>query len=518
MLASAIVVFREVFEIVLIVGIILAATKTMPHRMQAILIGFTGGIAGAGLLALFTGQISEMAEGVGQEYFNAGILFTAAAFIGWTVLWMKKHARHMKKHFQDVGQAVSQGKTPYLALSAIIALAILREGSEIVLFTYGMIASGQEPMQIAAGASIGLVGGLAVGLLLYFGLIKLSVKIFFQVTGILLALLVAGMVSQGFGFLLAAGAFENMSQTVWDTSSILSEHGLFGKTLGTLVGYTARPALIQVIAYIFTLTFLIGTMKMIDKNISFTTFLRGASAAAIFITLFGGTAYATDNVTSPYVEGGELEFEWKGGVTHDDDDEEQDGAWKQKASVAYGITNRVQLEVEGEIENPGDDDDTEFTAVALEGKIQLTERGQYWVDVGVKGEYEFNLEDEGADKVEAKLLLAKDTGQFSHKANLIIEREVGDDSEDETEGGLALSSRYRYNTAFEPGLEWYSEFGDMSHTSDFDDQGHKFGPVIYGKLGQFKYDVGYLFGVSDSAPDGTLKAIIEYEIPLHPAK
>ena len=514
MLSSAIVVFREVFEIVLIVGIVLAATQTMKGRMKPILIGFAAGLGGSALVAVFTGQISQMAEGLGQEYFNAGILLTAAAFIGWTVLWMKKHARHMKKHFEDVGHAVAEGRAPFIALSTVIALALLREGSEIVLFTYGMLASGQDPLMIAAGSGIGLIAGLAIGLMIYFGLIKLSVRIFFRVTSLLLVVLVAGMTSQAFGFLVAAGQFENLSSTLWDTSYILREDGMIGQTLGTLVGYTARPAAIQVIVYVATLIFLFGALKMIEKNISLSGLVRKTGAAAAILAvglLWAPAAYATKTVTSPYVTKGELEVEWKGGYTHDDDDEEEDGAWAQKLAVGYGVSNRVFLEVESEIENEGDEDNTSLTEIALEGKVQLTERGEYWVDAGLKGEYAINTND-GADKVELKLLLGKDTGQFSHLANLNLEREVGNDAEDETEAGLSWSTRYRYNPHFEPGVELYSEFGPISDFNDSDEQEHLLGPVVYGKAGYLKYQVGYLFGLTDDgSPDGLAQAIVEYE-------
>lgn len=266
MLSSAIVVFREVFEIVLIVGIILAATKDMPGRMRPILLGVFGGVLGAVMIAVFTDKISSLAQGVGQEYFNAGVLFTAAAFIGWTVLWMKKNARHMKKHFTDVGNAVTSGKAPLMALATIIALAILREGAEIVLFTYGMLASGQSPLSIGIGGAMGMIGGVVVGTMLYLGLINLSLKVFFQVTSALLVLLVAGMMSQAFGFLVSAGAFEGLSQTVWDSSFLLNDDGLIGKSLGTLVGYTSHPTAIQLIAYLLTLAFMVFTMDRVTKQ------------------------------------------------------------------------------------------------------------------------------------------------------------------------------------------------------------------------------------------------------------
>ncbi|MCF8496370.1 MAG: FTR1 family protein [Alphaproteobacteria bacterium] len=266
MLSSAVIVFREVFEVVLILGIILAATRGMPHRKKAIYLGFAGGLLGSFLVAVFMDKISALAEGLGQEIFNAGILLTAAAFIGGTVIWMKRHAHEMKSHFAKVGEAVSRGEIPFLSLSVVIALAILREGSEIALFTYGMLASGQSPASLIVGSLAGLIAGAGLGILLYAGLIRISMKYFFRVTSALLMLLVAGMVSQAMGFLTAAGAFEGMSQTVWNTSWLLSESGLAGQSLKALIGYTAQPSLIQLVVYICTLGGLIAAVRFSGRS------------------------------------------------------------------------------------------------------------------------------------------------------------------------------------------------------------------------------------------------------------
>ncbi len=273
MLSSAIIVFREAFEIVLIVGIVLAATRDVPGRNKAIYGGFAAGILGSIGVAFSIGKISDMAEGMGQEYFNAGILFVAAAFIGWTLLWMQRHSRDMKNHFEKVGNAVTDGKLPYFSLFLIITLAILREGSEIALFSYGMLAAGQSATSIAIGSTLGMIGGLSVGLLLYMGLIKLSLKVFFQVTSSLLILLVAGMMSQGIGLLSATGAFENLSYIVWDSSWLLNEGSVVGQTLSALIGYTSRPTAIQLIFYTLTFGFLIvminlSNIKAITKSTS----------------------------------------------------------------------------------------------------------------------------------------------------------------------------------------------------------------------------------------------------------
>lgn len=512
MFSSALIVFREVFEIVLIVGVVLAATRGMPKQGLAIIIGVAGGLLGAGVIAIFTDKISNMAEGMGQEIFNASVLFTAAAFIGWTIIWMKRHASEMRARFMKVGQDVVEGKTPYLMLSAIIALAVWREGSEIVMFSYGMLASGSSATELLSGASIGLIGGLIVGSLLYLGMIKMPMKLFFQVTSGLLVLLVAGMISQGIGFLVAAGVLDTLSNIVWDSAWLLSERSFLGETLKVLMGYTAQPMAIQVIFYLLTLGIFIMTLRLMERKISFAStaayvlFIAGAA----FLILFPSNAHATKKVYTPYVEKGELELESRTGYDIDEDSD-VDGAFKQKLAVGYGVTDYWFTEIYGEWEKEGKKGaNTEFTAIEWENKFQLTNPGEYWADFGGILEYVHDT-NSGRDKVEVKGLVAKDVGKFSHTANAIVERKVGGGASAKTEYGTAFNSRYRYSKNFEPGIEMYNDFGDFA--GDFDDHKHMIGPVAQGKiLNNIGYDAGVLFGVSDAAPDATLKLILEYEI------
>ncbi len=513
MLSSAVIIFREVFEIVLIVGIVLAATKHIPNRMKAIYLGFGAGLLGSAIVATFTGVISDMAEGLGQEFFNAGILFTAAGFIGWTLLWMKKHAKDMKRHFAEIGQSVAIGRTPMVTLSAVIALAIVREGSEIALFSYGMLASGQSASSLLTGGAIGLVGGATVGILLYLGLIKLSPKVFLQTTSWLLVLLVAGMMSQGMGFLTQAGLFETMSYTMWDSSHLLSERGIIGESMKALVGYTAQPTAIQLTIYLLTIGTLTMLMKLNNNPSQQTSASKTAALMLLGLAAFvlpTQSAQAGKKVYTPYVEMGELELESRTEYNVDDDSD-VDGAWEQSIGLGYGVNEFWFTEVYGEWEKEGDSGaDVEFTNIEWENRFQLTQPGEYFLDFGVLTELKFNMQD-GANKAELKGLVAKDTGDFSHAANIIVEREFGEDSSDDTEAGFAWSTKYRYMPEFEPGIEMYNDFGEINDSSDFDDEKHRLGPVAYGKIGQFGYDVGYLFGLSDAAPDGTLKVNLEYE-------
>ncbi len=228
-------------------------------------------------------------------------------------------------------------------------------------------------------------------------------------------------------------------------------------------------------------------------------------------------AYAGDVVSSPYVDEGKLDVEWRGEIYHDDDDDSADGGWEQKAAIGYGVTDHLGVKAEIEFEHDGDSGDTDFKSVGLEGKWEFTERGAYWLDSGLKAKYKINTLG-GADKLEVKLLLAKDMGKFSHRANIELEREFGEDADDETGVNFSWGSRYKFSDAFQPGFEMFNEFGSLSDSSDFDDETHKIGPVIYGKQGQFKYEAGYLVGISDAAPDGTFKAQLAYEFPLKKSK
>lgn len=274
MYSTAIVVFREIFEVALILGVILASTRGLAHRTRWVLAGIGGGIAGAVAVAYFAEAISMAAEGLGQELFNAGILLTAAAVISWTALWMRQHGRELTQRLRQMGQELLEGQTPLYTMALVIALAVLREGAEIVLFTYGMIAAGQGLGSILAGSAIGLAGGVTAGAALYFGLLRIPTKYIFRVTTWMLILLSAGMASMAAQFLVSAGYFGNYANVVWDSSWLLSEASILGQAMHTLLGYTEQPMQIQLIFYAGTLAFLSACMFGMDRLHS-----RGGNAA-----------------------------------------------------------------------------------------------------------------------------------------------------------------------------------------------------------------------------------------------
>ncbi len=252
MLAIAILVFREVLEAALVVTVVFAATRGVPGRGRWIGGGIAAGVLGAVTVAMSAGLIADAAQGMGQELFNALVLFAAVVMIAWHAIWMATHGRTLTLQMKELGSAVLVGRRPLTALLIVVALAVLREGSEVVLFLFAQVAGGSEWWDIAGGIALGVSGGCATGLALYFGLLRIPIRHFFTATNWLLLLLAAGMASQAARFLVQADLLPSLGPRLWDTSMLLSDRSLLGQTLHALIGYDARPAGIQVLFYVVT--------------------------------------------------------------------------------------------------------------------------------------------------------------------------------------------------------------------------------------------------------------------------
>ncbi|HEX5509063.1 MAG TPA: FTR1 family protein [Pseudolabrys sp.] len=262
MLGALIIVFREVIEAGLIVGIVMAATRGVAGRGRWVSVGIVAGVVGAAIVAGFAGAISNAFEGSGQELFNACVLGIAVVMLMWHNAWMSRHGREIAAEMKQIGTAVSEGARPLTALAVVVGLAVLREGSEVVLFLYGIAASGTSGSALLAGGILGIAAGAAFTALTYFGLLAIPTRYIFSVTSWLIALLAAGMASQAVQFLNAGGLFTAFDRTVWDTSWLLSEGSIFGKLMHTLIGYSERPTEMQLIVYLATLAAMYLLMRV----------------------------------------------------------------------------------------------------------------------------------------------------------------------------------------------------------------------------------------------------------------
>jgi high-affinity iron transporter len=210
---------------------------------------------------VFAGAISNLFSGYGQEVFNAAILLLAVGMLAWHNAWMAKHGRELASEVKGVGQAVADGRRPLAALAIVCGVAVLREGSEVVLFLYGIVLSGSSATGLLVGGLLGVAGGAAITGLSYLGLVAIPQRHIFTVTGWLITLVAAGMAAQAVFYLNAADLLTAFNETVWDTSAILSQSSIPGIVLHTLVGYVERPTVMQLIAYLATVAAMFALMR-----------------------------------------------------------------------------------------------------------------------------------------------------------------------------------------------------------------------------------------------------------------
>ena len=263
MLAALIIVFREIFEAGLIVGIVLAVTRTVPHRNAWIGGGVLAGVLAACLVAVFAGALSNLFAGMGQELFNALILAIAVVMLTWHNVWMARHGSELAGELRAAGQAVVEGSKSLLALAVVVGVAVLREGSEVVLFLYGVLAGSDDSgLSVALGGFAGLLLGALVCVLTYAGLVRIPTRKLFAVTTVLIALLAAGMAAQAAAFLEKADVLTAMNNVVWDSAWLLSDSSLPGKALHTLIGYTDQPTAMQLVVYLAILAVTFVLMRL----------------------------------------------------------------------------------------------------------------------------------------------------------------------------------------------------------------------------------------------------------------
>jgi len=261
-IAALIIVFREVFEAGLIVGIVLAVTRTVPRRNQWIAGGVLTGVLGACVVAVFAGALSNLFAGMGQELFNAFILIVAVVMLTWHNVWMARHGSELAGELRAAGQAVVEGSKSLFALAVVVGVAVLREGSVVVLFLYGVLAGGDSGGGVALGGFVGLLLGAAVCMLTYLGLVSIPTRKLFATTTALIALLAAGMAAQAAAFLEKANWLTAMDNVVWDSSWLLSDSSILGKALHTLIGYTDQPTAMQLTVYIAILAVTFVLMRL----------------------------------------------------------------------------------------------------------------------------------------------------------------------------------------------------------------------------------------------------------------
>jgi high-affinity iron transporter len=242
-LSAVIIILREVLEAALVLSLLVSTTRLMALSYRGIIAGFLLGLAGAVIATLLIDVISESFDGVGQEVLNV-VLLSAI------VVLLLVYAAGLDRR---VAQGDGLMNSLLLVVSClIIAIAITREGMEIIIFLYGFSADLVEMLPVLVGGAIGAGIGISLGVLIYYTLVNLPDRLAVVVPLLLLAVVASGMASQAVVYLMQGGLIESQLP-VWDTSGWVAETSVTGQLLYALLGYEATPTLTQLIVYSATL-------------------------------------------------------------------------------------------------------------------------------------------------------------------------------------------------------------------------------------------------------------------------
>jgi len=250
MFPSFLLALREGLEAALIIGIVLGALKKVgqPQLNRAVWIGAGSAVLVSIISAFAINAVGASFEGAAEEIFEGITMLLAAGVLTWMIFWMQRQAHNLKHELEaDVRQAASQNNAR--ALFALAFFAVVREGIELVLFlTAASMASSSQ--QTIIGAILGLGTAVLLGYLLFATTIRLNIRLFFQVTSILLIFFAAGLVAHGVHEFIEAGWIPAGIEHVWDMNHIIDENSTVGQILKALFGYNGNPALVEVIAYV----------------------------------------------------------------------------------------------------------------------------------------------------------------------------------------------------------------------------------------------------------------------------
>jgi len=248
------IVWRESVEALLVVGILYAWLKNgdadarhgLPYLWGGVALGILAAIGLGVALVGFT----EVLSGDAQDYFQTGMVLVACVLIVQMVLWMKQHGRTLKREM-EASLEQSTRDANWWGVTVLVALAIAREGSETVIFLYGL-GFGQSG-HVDASQYVAVLIGLALAFFTFY-LLQLGGKVFswrhfFRVTEIMLLFLGAGLFQTGVDKLIDKEILPTFIDRLWNSSAILDDSSTFGSLVATLTGYRAHPALMNLVAY-----------------------------------------------------------------------------------------------------------------------------------------------------------------------------------------------------------------------------------------------------------------------------
>ena len=250
MFSSLLITLREGLEAALIIGIILGYLSKVNQKQlyKHIFIGTGLGVASSILAAFIFEKLVGGFEGKAEQMFEGIVMLVAVVILTTMVLWMNKQSKNIGADIREKIDA-SVGKSQIWGLISLAFVSVFREGIEIVLFMNAAVVNSSTENSLIGGV-LGLIIALITAWLVFRTTLNLNLKKFFQVTGIFIIFIAAGMLAGGIHELEEAGIIPIIIEHVWDINNILDEKGIVGSFLKAVFGYNGNPSITEVTAYI----------------------------------------------------------------------------------------------------------------------------------------------------------------------------------------------------------------------------------------------------------------------------
>jgi high-affinity iron transporter len=266
--SSFLITSRETLEAALVVGIVMAyLTRTGNHQYKkTVYYGITFGIFLSIVTAAAFTLIAGGFEGAAEGIFEGFTMLFAAVLLTTMILWMMRQKQVAKEIQSKVASHIEKANfnsTYAYGLFALVAVAILREGVETVIFFQALSYSSGVSL---IGGLLGVLSAILIGYLFFVGSRKINLKKFFSISSILLILVAAGLVAHGIHELQEAAVLPVAVEHLWNTNAVLNEEGLVGSFLKGLFGYNGNPSLLEVLFYAGYLAFIFYLYFRIEKT------------------------------------------------------------------------------------------------------------------------------------------------------------------------------------------------------------------------------------------------------------
>lgn len=263
MIQSFIITFRETLEVALIIGIILSYLTRIKQTKynNVVYMGIISGIVASIIGALLFTKIAGGFTGRAEEIFEGITMLVGALLLTTMILWMMKQKHIASELEHRVGEELAE--VHKFGLFLLVFIAVLREGIETVIFLGAMSFASTNNNII--GALAGIAVAIFLGYLIFVGSMKINIKMFFNITSILLILFAAGLVAHGIHELQEAKIIPTVIEHIWNINPILDENGYIGSILKGLLGYNGNPSLIEMLSYFIYLILVFMLWKNIEK-------------------------------------------------------------------------------------------------------------------------------------------------------------------------------------------------------------------------------------------------------------